>query len=116
MNTADKSIALIDIALRRRFDFIGYYPQYEGYDREAINLLQTVNTSIFEKKKSADYLIGHAYFMKQLPIETVLKNKIIPLLMEYFSSKTDIVSSIFEGSGWNVNYDIKTYSWNISKS
>lgn len=116
MNTADKSIALIDIALRRRFEFIGYYPQYEGYDTEAITLLQKINSSIFEKKKSADYLIGHAYFMKQQPIETVLENKVVPLLMEYFSGKTDIVSSIFEGSGWNVTYDKTTYSWIIFKA
>lgn len=116
MNTADKSIALIDIALRRRFEFIGYYPQYEGYDKEAITLLQKINSSIFEKKKSADYLIGHAYFMKQQPIETVLENKVVPLLMEYFSGKTDIVSSIFEGSGWNVTYDKTTYSWIIFKA
>jgi len=120
MNTADKSIALVDIALRRRFEFIGYYPQYErddneGYNEEAINLLRSINSSIFEKKKSADYLIGHAYFMKRQPIETVLENKVIPLLMEYFSGKVDIVSSIFDGSGWKVVYESKVYSWNISK-
>lgn len=115
MNTADRSIALIDIALRRRFEFIGYYPQYEGYDENAIQLLRAINTSIFDKKKSADFLIGHAYFMKQQPIETVLETKVIPLLMEYFSGKTDIVSSIFEGSGWSVTYDPTSYFWNISK-
>ncbi|MBU1145142.1 MAG: AAA family ATPase, partial [Firmicutes bacterium] len=116
MNTADKSIALIDIALRRRFEFIGYYPLYKDYDIESINLLKAINKSIFDKKKSADYLIGHAYFMKNQPIEKVLNTKIIPLLMEYFSGKTEIVKSIFEGSGWNIDYDTITYSWNISKS
>lgn len=115
MNTADKSIALIDIALRRRFEFIGYYPQYEGYNEEAISLLQKINASIFDKKKSADYLIGHGYFMGQQPIESILEKKVIPLLMEYFSGKTDIVSSVFEGSGWAVGYDSTTYSWNISR-
>ncbi len=116
MNTADKSIALIDIALRRRFEFVGFYPQYEGYDENAIQLLQAINTSILEKKKSADYLIGHAYFMKNQPIDKVLESKIIPLLMEYFSGKTEIVSNIFEGSGWSVNYDPTTYYWDIFKS
>lgn len=115
MNTADKSIALIDIALRRRFEFIGYYPKYEGYDLEACNLLKVINSNIFEKKKSADYLIGHAYFMKGQPIEVVLKNKVLPLLMEYFSGKTDIVSEIFSGSKWSVNYDSITYSWRIKE-
>ena len=115
MNTADKSIALIDIALRRRFEFIGYYPKYEDYDLEACNLLKVINFNIFEKKKSADYLIGHAYFMKGQPIEVVLRNKVLPLLMEYFSGKTDIVREIFSGSKWNVNYDSITYSWLIKK-
>ena len=113
MNTADKSIALIDIALRRRFDFISYYPQYDGYDSDAIEFLKRINEAIFREKKSADYLIGHAYFMKGQSIETVLQNKIIPLLMEYFSGKTDIVSRIFTETSWNVSYDTTNYNWNI---
>lgn len=113
MNTADKSIALIDIALRRRFEFIGYYPMYEGYEEDAITLLQQINKAIFEKKKSADYLIGHAYFMKNQTIQMVLQNKVVPLLMEYFSGKTEIISSIFEGTDWAVTYDTNTYSWDI---
>ena len=113
MNTADKSIALVDIALRRRFEFIGYYPQYEGYDSDAIELLKRINEAIFREKKSADYFIGHAYFMKGQPIETVLQNKVIPLLMEYFSGKTDIVTRIFTETSWNVSYDTTNYNWNI---
>ena len=117
MNTADKSIALIDVALRRRFEFIGKYPEYNIKDLplEESTLLQKINSAIFEKKKSADYLIGHAYFMKKFPIENVLINKVIPLLMEYFSGKTDIVSSLFEGSGWSVTYDTITHNWKITK-
>lgn len=113
MNTADKSIALIDIALRRRFEFIGYYPKYDGYAQEACNLLKIINSNIFDKKKSPDYLIGHAYFMKKEPMDTVLKNKVLPLLMEYFSGKTEIVRDIFSGSNWIVNYDSTSYSWVI---
>jgi 5-methylcytosine-specific restriction protein B len=116
MNTADKSIALVDIALRRRFDFISYYPDYEKIKNpDAVDLLRTINLAIFDKKRSADYLIGHAYFMNDQPIETVLQNKVVPLLMEYFSSKTEIVSGIFSGSGWNVSYDQNTYKWNINR-
>jgi len=116
MNTADKSIALIDIALRRRFEFIGFYPKYEGYNNDAIELLKKINSAIFEtKKKSADYLIGHAYFMNHQPIETILKNKVVPLLMEYFSGKSEIVTGIFEGTEWNVNYNCNNYSWDISR-
>ncbi len=114
MNTADKSIALIDIALRRRFEFLGYYPKYEGYDSDASSLLQKINEAVFKEKKSADYLIGHAYFMKNQPIKSVLQNKVVPLLMEYFSGKTEIVSKIFTETNWNVNYNTTNYTWDIS--
>ncbi|WP_317196996.1 AAA family ATPase [Flavihumibacter profundi] len=113
MNTADKSIALIDIALRRRFEFIAYYPKYAGYDSDAIDLLGKINEAIYREKKSADYLIGHAYFMNGQTITTVLQNKIIPLLMEYFSGKTDIVEKIFAGSTLHVNYNTTNFTWDI---
>lgn len=114
MNTADKSIALIDIALRRRFEFIGYYPIYDLLDKEEATLLKTINEVVFKKKKSADYLIGHAYFMKGLTIPVVLQNKVIPLLMEYFAGRTDIVLKVFEGTDWNVSYNTTNFMWNIS--
>lgn len=116
MNTADKSIALIDIALRRRFEFIGYYPDYENekLKPEAKTLLQKINEEIYKLKNSADYLIGHAYFMKDEAIETTLRNKVVPLLMEYFSGKTKIVSDIFNETTWKVEYDTTIFNWTIS--
>lgn len=116
MNTADKSIALIDIALRRRFEFIGYYPDYENekLKPEVRTLLQKINEEIYKLKNSADYLIGHAYFMKDEAIETTLRNKVIPLLMEYFSGKTKIVSDIFNETNWKVEYDTTKFNWTIS--
>lgn len=114
MNTADKSIALIDIALRRRFEFIGYYPEYEMLNEEESLLLKKVNEAVFKEKKSADYLIGHAYFMKGQTIQIVLQNKVVPLLMEYFSGKTDIVSKIFADTNWNVTYNTTNLIWDIS--
>ncbi len=114
MNTADKSIALIDIALRRRFEFVGYYPKPELIDKEDSKaLLEHLNSAIFEKKKSADFLIGHAYFMKPEKLEKTLRNRILPLLMEYFSSNTQIVTELFHGSGWAVEY--AGFDWNIKK-
>jgi predicted RNA-binding protein with PUA-like domain len=115
MNTADKSIALIDIALRRRFEFVAYYPEYEELNEEESTLLRKVNEAVFKEKKSADYLIGHAYFMKGQTIEIVLQNKVVPLLMEYFSGKTDIVSKIFADTNWNVTYDTTNFIWDISQ-
>ena len=114
MNTADKSIALIDIALRRRFEFIAYYPEYDELNEEESALLQKINQAVFKEKKSADYLIGHAYFMKGQTIELVLRNKVVPLLMEYFSGKTDIVSKIFIDTNWDVTYNTTNFSWDIS--
>lgn len=116
MNTADKSIALIDIALRRRFEFIGYYPDYENekLKPEAKTLLQKINEEIYKLKNSADYLIGHAYFMKEEAIETTLRNKVVPLLMEYFSGKTKIVSDIFNETTWKVEFDTTKFNWTIS--
>ncbi|MEQ1878607.1 MAG: AAA family ATPase, partial [Bdellovibrionia bacterium] len=115
MNTADKSIALIDIALRRRFDFVGYYPRYDVLTEEAAELLRTINAQMFDKKKSADYLIGHAYLMDSAPIESILRNKVIPLLTEYFAGKTDIISNIFSGTTWSVSYNTNSFEWDISK-
>jgi hypothetical protein len=114
MNTADKSIALIDIALRRRFEFIGYYPEYEDLKDDEATLLKKINEAVFKEKKSADYLIGHAYFMKGQTIQTVLQNKVVPLLMEYFSGKTDIVSKIFADTTWSVTYDTTNFIWDIT--
>jgi len=68
MNTADKSIALIDIALRRRFEFIGQFPDYTRLEENEGLLLKKINQAIFSRKKSADYLIGHAYFMTGLKL------------------------------------------------
>jgi 5-methylcytosine-specific restriction protein B len=91
MNTADKSIALIDIALRRRFVFEDMYPRPELID-ELVRLpynefLKVLNQQTLEKK-GADFLIGHSYLMaeegKELDFEKVMNQKIIPLLNEYF--------------------------------
>lgn len=115
MNTADKSIALIDIALRRRFEFIGKYPDYDEIKNADVKiLLQKINEEIYKLKNSADYLIGHAYFMKDEAIETTLRNKVVPLLMEYFSGKTKIVSDIFNETTWKVEYDTTKFDWIIS--
>lgn len=117
MNTADKSIALIDIALRRRFEFKGYLPDYNLIiDEDQRELLKNINSKIYDKKKSADYLIGHAYFMKGLKTEVVIQNKIIPLLMEYFSGKTAIVEEIINSSNFKVKYSFENFNWEINIS
>lgn len=95
MNTADRSIALMDTALRRRFEFTEMMPDLsvlEDINIEGIDiakLLETINKRI-EYLYDRDHTIGHAYFMslKNSPtlyeLEHIFKYKIIPLLQEYF--------------------------------
>lgn len=128
MNTADKSIALVDIALRRRFEFKGYYPSeeflnklFEDYkiSNSTKVLIQQINENILKAGKSTDYLIGHAYFIKRdtlmndNDISTVLEKKIIPLLLEYFSGNADKVIEMFKNTSWTVSYDNANFKWII---
>jgi 5-methylcytosine-specific restriction protein B len=91
MNTADRSIALMDTALRRRFEFVEMppKPQLLSKDVDGINLkklLETINQRI-EYLYDRDHTIGHAYFMGITDFAglcSVFANKIIPLLQEYF--------------------------------
>ena len=92
MNTADRSIALMDTALRRRFEFVEMMPEYDTLNEtiiEGINvgeMLKTINERI-EYLYDRDHTIGHAYFIDVSDLKTlanIFKNKILPLLQEYF--------------------------------
>ena len=95
MNTADRSLAGLDLALRRRFTFIEMPPRPElldCVDVESVNigeLLRVMNQRI-SFLLDRDHCIGHAYFMPLLkqkslpPLREIFKQKIIPLLQEYF--------------------------------
>lgn len=100
MNTADKSLAQIDLALRRRFDFKEYPPNYkilEGanqYGLDVGKMLTIINKRI-QVLKGKDYQIGHSYFMPLCEkfidegsylecLKRIFITKIIPLLQEYF--------------------------------
>ena len=103
MNTADKSIALLDIALRRRFSFIGMYPNYDIniISSSASDLLKKLNEKIYSLKKSSDFFIGHAFFIdkEEGDFKSVLNEKIIPLLMEYFQNNIKIIKDILSYAG-----------------
>ena len=95
MNTADRSVEALDTALRRRFSFVEMQPdpeilsdeKYEKYkDVDLSKLLETINQRI-ELLIDKDHQIGHSYFIGIEDIDGLrrtFKDKIIPLLEEYF--------------------------------
>ncbi len=100
MNTADKSIALLDIALRRRFYFEPMYPIYELEDSQIkdVDVLQKINDQII-KNKGHDFQIGHSYFMGKDDLKERMNNKVIPLLLEYYMNDEKEVSNILINAG-----------------
>lgn len=93
MNTADKSIALLDIALRRRFEFEAMYPNLDLIESPYKEFLMELNKTILEKK-GADFMIGHSYLMPEeiesLGFINIMNQKIIPLLNEYFYNNKSV--------------------------
>jgi len=95
MNTADRSLAGLDIALRRRFTFIEMPPRpdlLEGVVIEGINvgrMLARMNHRI-EVLLDRDHCLGHAYFMSLSSgdgldrLSAIFRQQILPLLQEYF--------------------------------
>ena len=86
MNTSDKSIANLDIALRRRFGFVEMLPDLEAVKNETLKeILGELNKRI-EILLDKDHLIGHSFFMKkgEEDLESIFKYEIVPLLEEYF--------------------------------
>ncbi|MBD2149851.1 AAA family ATPase [Pseudanabaena sp. FACHB-1277] len=99
MNTSDRSIALLDIALRRRFTFIELKPDPEllkekiidgiKLDQLLIQLNQRITLLI-----GRDYQIGHSYFMNVDTLESLRftwYHRIIPLMQEYFYHNSEML-------------------------
>ena len=108
MNTADRSLALLDTALRRRFEFVPMMPDTrdtpnaplgglrvaaEEHEIDIPRMLATINRRI-EALYDRDHCIGHAYFMavrdaedgpeRMKALERVFRRYVLPLLEEYF--------------------------------
>lgn len=122
MNTADRSIALMDTALRRRFEFVEMMPQPEllgtikikykdkDIDPKEIEIdfntmLKTINERI-EYLYDRDHTIGHAYFMSLKDgadiseLASIFKNKILPLLQEYFYDDWEKIRLVLGDNGF----------------
>jgi 5-methylcytosine-specific restriction protein B len=109
MNTADKSISLIDTALRRRFDFVEIYPNPEFVENKVLrDVLATLNNKLADELDSSDLLIGHAYFIgkSEDDLVNIMNRNIIPLLYEYFYDNAKKVKSIVEKALEGLEYSI----------
>jgi 5-methylcytosine-specific restriction enzyme B len=140
MNTADRSIAPIDTALRRRFVFEEMAPKSnllksitikENKVIELYKLLEAINKRI-EYLYDRDHTIGHAYLIDVNTfndLKFAFKNKIIPLLAEYFYEDWENIKLVLDDSenrfitvkekgnhlalsGMDKNYNKKLYSVN----
>lgn len=111
MNTADKSLAQLDLALRRRFEFIELLPKpsllddITVHDVKIAEMLTIMNARI-EVLLDREHTIGHSYFWtlkdldtdveKEIELANIFEKRIIPLLQEYFFSD-------WERIGWVLN-------------
>lgn len=108
MNTADRSLALLDTALRRRFEFIAVMPDCRDQEKAPLHglrvrvgdrsidvprLLDAINQRI-EALYDRDHCVGHAYFthlstlsdgeQRLAALSDAFRTRVIPLLEEYF--------------------------------
>ena len=96
MNSVDRSVALVDYALRRRFAFVRVAPAPSIIDPNRGTVLEAFNEWL-EKELDADHVIGHSVFLNpalaQLAageaLDRIWRNDVRPLLEEYFFGRPD---------------------------
>ena len=103
MNSADHSIALVDMALRRRFHFKYFDPrpdilkqwleQHCPEQAAVADLLETLNAALLKEQLEKNLLVGHSHFMKhgldETMVQLIWEHSIMPLLEEYFYASPD---------------------------
>lgn len=109
MNTADRSIALVDAALRRRFDFIPFFPddgEMEGLLRRWLaqakqplwiaDLVEYVNGKLVDELGGPDLQLGASYFMKigvEQALPKIWKYNIEPLIQDQLFGQPEKIRS-----------------------
>jgi len=109
MNSADRSIALVDYAIRRRFYFVELEPNYALIDQLSTfnsekllgDFLQTLNDNIVKFFKNRDYRLGHSYFIKGTgttdwnaeDVSELIRFKMIPMLIEYAQGDYEVIKN-----------------------
>jgi DNA replication protein DnaC len=122
MNTADKSIALLDIALRRRFDFKAMYPKYKIPNKTIHNsaFLESLNDLIIKSGKGHDFTIGHSYFMceedETFDFENTINNKVIPLLLEYYMNDEIEIKKILDEALKPLSFKVGNWPLEVLKN
>ncbi|MED4019158.1 AAA family ATPase [Sutcliffiella cohnii] len=119
MNTADRSLAQLEVALRRRFAFVTLTPNFNAKWREFLkgsgvstHMLDRIqyavdkwNTVIVnDYQLGQGYAIGHSFFTKkpdylteEIWFENIIQFEITPLLEEYFYDRPEVVKELIEG-------------------
>ena len=93
MNTADRSIAIVDVAVRRRFGFVALWPQMEVVEKLGCTLMhdafrEVVALFVEHAQEDAFNLVpGHSYFLEkdETRARSMLKTSLAPLLEEYIA-------------------------------
>ncbi len=93
MNSSDRSIAIVDIAVRRRFAFLKLWPQTAVVKAHGCGLMQRAFQELlnifveYAADESLDLLPGHSYFLEKEPRQalTSLRVNLVPLLEEYLN-------------------------------
>lgn len=112
MNTADRSIALLDTALRRRFEFVEMMPDSSLVDKEIAgvhlgSLLDAMNERI-RFLRDREHQIGHTYFLEVRDLEglrKVFQKRILPLLQEYFYDDWRKIAAVLGNNGFVVSVE-----------